>query len=183
MLLDQYFDGDDYDDPIKLNMQNDYSYYFIQNHIVEKEIKVRINKVVDYTNLWYEFQPREYTFFSIEHVNDYFQQDDGSGDLMRFHIVLDSRYSQIERRVYTFYDMLGQIGGFIGIVLGAGGLIAGFFANNIYVMALLTSLFKVEVTKMEKAQKKSSKIMSLDHSKTSDLSHSKRILGEEEKRG
>lgn len=126
-------------------MQNDFSYHFIQNHIVEKRIKVRLNKVIDYTNLWYELGPREYSYFSVETVDDAFQQDDGSGDLMRFKIVLDNKYSHIERRVYTFYDMLGQIGGFIDIILSTGSILTGFFSTKILMMTLLSHLFKVEV--------------------------------------
>ncbi|CAI2362919.1 unnamed protein product [Moneuplotes crassus] len=146
-VTNQYFDGGDYHDPIKEDLQNDFFYHFIDNYIVEKNIKIRLNKVVDYTNLLYEFGPREYSYFSVDSVDDSLQQDDGSGDLMRFRIVLDHKYTSTERRVYTFYDMLGQIGGFLGILLSVGNLLSGLISKNIFMMTLLSSLFKVEKDK------------------------------------
>lgn len=119
-LTNQFFDGGDYEQPIKTSFQNEFSYHFISGYIVEKHLKVRLNKVIDYNNRWYEFSPKEYTFFSVESVHDAFQMDDGSGDLMRLRVILDPRYQMIERRVYTIYDMLGQVGGFFGIILTAG---------------------------------------------------------------
>lgn len=134
-------------------MQNDYAYYFNDGYVVEKEIKVRLNKVIDHTNLWYELKPKEYTFFSIEQVNDRLQQDDGSGDLMRFKVILDNRSAQIERKIYTIYEMLGQVGGFIGMIFGIGSIFVGFFSNNIYLMSLLTSLFKIQKSYKKKSDK------------------------------
>ena len=142
-----YFDVEDYDSPVKALFTNDYEVAFLPGYTIEKTLKVRVNKVTDYTNLWYDFSPKEYLFYSIDSSNDVIEPENGSGDLVRFKLVLDNEFNIIERKVYTVYDMLGQVGGLMGLAISVGSLLAGTFSNNVYVMTLLSYFYKVNSIK------------------------------------
>mmetsp|Transcript_32349 Transcript_32349/g.28642 ORF Transcript_32349/g.28642 Transcript_32349/m.28642 type:complete len:321 (+) Transcript_32349:909-1871(+) len=66
---------------------------------------------------------------------------------MRLKFVLDSESILIERKIYTVYNMIGQVGGFMGIVVSVAGILAGIFSNNVYIMTLLSYFYKVNTMK------------------------------------
>ena len=126
---------------------------------VEKTIRVRINKAIDYTSLWYTYAPKEYIYYSIESVSDRLQVENGSGDLIRLNFIIDAKYKLTERKVYTVYDMLGQVGGFMGIVFPFGAIITSMFSNKIYIMTLMSYYFKVDEYETEDRPATDHKIM------------------------
>ena len=142
-----YFDVEDYESPIKALFVNDFDVAFLPGYTVEKHLKVKINRVTDYTNLWHGFSPKEYLFYSIDSSFDVIEPENGSGDLVRFKLVLDNEFNIIERKVYTVYDMLGQVGGLMGLAISVGSLLAGMFSNNVYIMTLLSYFYKVNTMK------------------------------------
>mmetsp|Transcript_27392 Transcript_27392/g.24271 ORF Transcript_27392/g.24271 Transcript_27392/m.24271 type:complete len:84 (+) Transcript_27392:899-1150(+) len=75
--------------------------------------------------------------------------------MLKIKIVLDNKYTLTERKVYTAYDMLGQVGGFMGIIISGGGIFAAFFSGNMYLMTLLSNFYKVD----ENANTKKAKIL------------------------
>mmetsp|Transcript_3389 Transcript_3389/g.2839 ORF Transcript_3389/g.2839 Transcript_3389/m.2839 type:complete len:130 (+) Transcript_3389:909-1298(+) len=63
---------------------------------------------------------------------------------MRIIVILDSKYTLTERRVYTFADMLGKAGGFMGAILSISRVFAYLFTSKFYSMTLLTYFYKVD---------------------------------------
>ncbi|CAI2362987.1 unnamed protein product [Moneuplotes crassus] len=143
-ISNYYFDVEDYDNPVNVTFEDEFNYSLIKEMTVEKTLRVRINKAYDYTNIWYPSNPKEYTYYSIESVKDDLQAEDGSGDLARINIILDKNYKIVERKVYTFYDMLGQVGGVMGIIYSLGSVCVNIFSGKIYIMTLLSYFYKVE---------------------------------------
>ncbi|CAI2363052.1 unnamed protein product [Moneuplotes crassus] len=139
-----YFDVDNYDSPVNVTFEDEFNYALIEGMTVEKTLRVRINKAYDYTSVWYPSEPKEYTYYSIESVKDSLQAENGSGDLARINIILDKNYKIVERKVYTFYDMLGQVGGVMGIIYSLGSVCVSLFSGKIYIMTLLSYFYKVE---------------------------------------
>ncbi|CAI2386814.1 unnamed protein product [Moneuplotes crassus] len=139
-----YFDIDNYESPLNITFEDEFSFPLLNYMTVEKTLKVRINKAYDYTSIWYPSEPKEYTYYSIESVKDSLQAENGSGDLARINIILDKNYNIVERKVYTFYDMLGQVGGVMGIIYSLGSVCVNIFSGKIYIMTLLSYFYKVE---------------------------------------
>ena len=88
--------------------------------------------------------PNEYEFMSIGSVttNTYLQGD--SSDYLIFVFELDQEYLYIERRAYTFIDVLGQVGGFMGILIPLGSVLVKIISNNIYWMTLINTFYDTE---------------------------------------
>ena len=74
-------------------------------------------KQVTLNNVLYDFSPKEYTYYSVDSVIDIIRPENENGDLIKVKFILDTESQVIERKVYTIYDMLGQVGGFMGVVL------------------------------------------------------------------
>ena len=88
--------------------------------------------------------PNEYQFLSIGDVTtDTYYQDD-NGEYLVFIFELDQEYLDIERRAYTFIDVLGQVGGFMGILIPLGSILVGFISNNIYWITLINTFYDTE---------------------------------------
>ena len=63
--------------------------------------------------------------------------------IIRFNIVLDSKYNVINRTVYSMTDMFGQIGGMDSILVSAGSIIVGIFSSKMFTASLLSSFYYV----------------------------------------
>jgi hypothetical protein len=138
-----FFDVLEYDDPINITLDNEFQYPLVPGFLVEKHIRIRANTVIDYTNFWYEFAPKEYTYYSVGSVQDRFQPET-NGEVFRVVLKMDYSYTYIERKIYTVYDMLGQVGGFMGLVISVAAVIVGIFSDKIYTMTLLSYFYKAE---------------------------------------
>eukprot|EP00343_Euplotes_focardii_P000602 CAMPEP_0205799862 /NCGR_PEP_ID=MMETSP0205-20121125/1323_1 /ASSEMBLY_ACC=CAM_ASM_000278 /TAXON_ID=36767 /ORGANISM="Euplotes focardii, Strain TN1" /LENGTH=202 /DNA_ID=CAMNT_0053061979 /DNA_START=484 /DNA_END=1093 /DNA_ORIENTATION=+ len=143
-LSNYFFDVGNYDRPINPTYQNDFQYAFIPGFTVEKHVKVRVNQAVDYTNTWAEYNPTDHTYYSVDTVDSILQAEQSDQDLMRIIVFLDSKYTLTERQVYTFADMLGKAGGFMGAILSISRVFAYLFTSKFYSMTLLTYFYKVE---------------------------------------
>jgi len=112
-----YFDVTDYELPIKVVVEDDFVFPMIQGTQVEKAMKLKENKADDYTSLYYHSGKTEYTYYSVENVVDRSSTIKSSGIAVEINLRQDFRSTFIERKVYTFYDMLSQIGGVIGLII------------------------------------------------------------------
>lgn len=60
-------------------------------------------------------------------------------------VKMSSKVNEFERRVYTIYDALGNIGGLIGLAQIVFGVIAGYFGTKMYYHELVNRIMEVEV--------------------------------------
>ena len=58
---------------------------------------------------------------------------------------LDQNYINIERRAYTFLDVLGQVGGFMGFLIPAFGFIIAILSDKVYWTTLLNTFYDIEI--------------------------------------
>ena len=68
---------------------------------------------------------------------------DSTGEIINIKITLDWNYSSIQRTVYSFMDLVGQIGGISQIWVVAGVVVTSLFVNKVYMESLLSNLFRV----------------------------------------
>jgi hypothetical protein len=136
-----------------------------------KILKLQLNKADDYTSIFYPASKQEYSYFSIEEALDRSRGEDTSKIVFRVYVELDYRYKFTERKVYNFYDMLGQVGGVMSILLPIGGLFTRIFSSTIFQMTLMSKLYKIENDGHDHSETKFSKSKVL----------SKSILNEENK--
>jgi hypothetical protein len=159
---ESYFNVEDYDDPLGSVLENKFNYALLPGYTIERHLKIRVNTAYDFTSLFYAFAPIEYTYYSIDRVQDRLLPENANKDALIVYLQLDYQYLTTERKLYTFYDMLGQVGGFMGIVIWLASLTVSSFSNNMYTMNLLSHMYKID----SEEKNNSSKVQNLDIDKS-----------------
>ena len=60
------------------------------------------------------------------------------------YITLDQQINQYSRTVYSFWDMLGYIGGIYGLLYSFGNFVFSFFMQKVLHFSLLSNLYHIE---------------------------------------
>ena len=105
------------------------------------------NEVSDLTTYIPLMTANQYSFYSISSKTSDISYVDSSGVIISVILSLDSKYSSIQRIVYSFMDLVGLIGGISQIWVVFGTAIASIFAYNTYMESLLSKFYRVSKTK------------------------------------
>ena len=108
---------------------------------------VKMNEASTNDNLIFGSQgpTTQYSFYSIERTDSYldnFVYEDQSYFII--YILLDNKVNQYYRASYSFWDVLGYVGGIYGFLKGCGHLVFGFFAKRAFYSDLVSELYHAE---------------------------------------
>ena len=106
-------------------------------------LELENNQVSDLSSYVPFSEAKEYLFYSIGDQLSDVSAIDTSGEFINIKITLDSKYSVIQRSVFSFIDLVGQIGGINQIWVVFGTLIASIFTYRIYMESLLSIFYKI----------------------------------------
>jgi hypothetical protein len=81
---------------------------------------------------------------------------DSDGYIAAVYLRFDNRYDLYTRQVYSILDLLGDLGGLQGSLLGIGLLIVSFFTNRLFVSDMLQKIYQVRKYVMESEDDKES---------------------------
>ena len=142
-LSNFYFDGDDYDDPIKPIIDDKLTFTFIPGLRKEVTIFMKINEATDNYDYAPFSSPRHYTYYENDRYIEQIVQRDSLRDkiLLRVKIMLDEKSTKIERSVYSFNDMIGQVGGSVGFIVFIGSMIASVYTSTAYFCSLVSEFY------------------------------------------
>ena len=105
-----------------------------------------MNRAEDWPSYFYSLFPKEYQFVSVGNIFSDIWYEKSGKEYFIFTLELDQAYYNIERRAYTFIDVLGQVGGFMGILIPLGSILVGLISNRIYWMTLISTFYDTEGT-------------------------------------
>ena len=142
-ITNYFFDIEDYNDPIKLDYSNDYEVWLAGSMNKNIEIKYKNNEVTDSSSYIPLIGSENYSFYSIGDQIVDFSNVDSTGEIINIKITLDSKYSVIQRKVYSFSDLVGQIGGINQIWVVFGVIISSIFVSKAFMESLLSRFYKV----------------------------------------
>ena len=143
-ITDYYFDVNDYENPKKVNLVNDFSYFLASGVTKDLLVKIRRNKAIDYHDPFPLSSSKDYDFFSIGNIKNDFYDQGTDKNVMKITMNLDSKYTNIERRVYTLGDLFGQIGGMKEMLSLIAILFVSSYTSKLYISKLISSLYLVE---------------------------------------
>lgn len=87
----------------------------------------------------------EYSYYSIDDVLDKTRTKYNSESTLAVATFeLDYKYDFIERRVYTFIDMLGRVGGLMGALIPLRAVFSSILSTKIFTMTLLSQFYQVK---------------------------------------
>ena len=143
-MTNYYFDTDDYDNPVKVNIDDDFSWTLLPGYNQENNFRASLNEAEDYTSYFYPFSPDQHKYISVDSVDDKLRVKDDSGTVFELSIIFDRKYIKIERRIYTLFDALGQLGSVISIFVPLGALFVSIFSNKIFNKTMLGIFYDIE---------------------------------------
>ena len=138
-----YFDTDSFGNPITVSKSFRMKYSLTTIFYQQVIIETSINTAETYDSYINTISPTNYEYMRVEDFYTKVLSPESPG-IIEFKIALSLNTLKIERRVYSFYEILGQIGGVMAILLPFGALLSGLFSNKIYAMKMLSLLYHVD---------------------------------------
>lgn len=150
-MVDATFDFKDFDSPIK-TFRDDINYFTIRNGAFQYyQLKVRENFAELYNNYIFSSFTETLKFYNI---GSKMQATENSvifsNYLFYCEIALDQKYDVYERKIYTLFDMFGQLGGIYAILFSVGGVIVNSVSSKIFVNTILSRLYQVTTNSQSK---------------------------------
>eukprot|EP00347_Sterkiella_histriomuscorum_P007363 403349230 len=148
-FVNQYFDFDDFDNPIKQYIDD--RYYIPIEPAIQKSIELFIKRSKTKQNDNYiPFSPQvDQEFASVENIQPFTAKSDYGGRecFARVALGIDLQYDIYSRQVYTFADLLSDMGGIYSSLFAFGALIVGLFSENLFYYQIIKDLYQVRPRK------------------------------------
>eukprot|EP00347_Sterkiella_histriomuscorum_P021707 403333044 len=143
-FVNQYFDFDDFENPIKQYIDD--RYYIPIEPAIQKSIEIYIKRSKTKQNDNYiPFSPQvDQEFASVENIQPYTAKSDYGGTecFARVTLGIDLQYDIYSRQVYTFADLLSDMGGIYSSLFAFGALIVGLFSENLFYYQIIKDLYQ-----------------------------------------
>lgn len=149
LMINSYFDLNSFDDPIKTYLTQEYFYTYEQDTFVETNIFLKENSISlldDYTLVDGTKGEKFYTV-SDERTDKYTQTSD---QFSKISIFLDPETETFNREVFTFMDILANIGGIFSLLQSFAAIIVGFYATQLFQHSVISKLYTFDVDTIDK---------------------------------
>ena len=141
-ITDYFFDIDDYTSPLKVNFQNDIIFTPVSGLNKLIDVKIRSNIVTDKPSPYPFSESQSYKFYSINEITNDISLSK-KGQILQMMFKLDNEYLQISRSVYSLADMVGQVGGFGGMLISIFSFVVGVISTKIYQQSIMSNIYQV----------------------------------------
>ena len=147
-VLSTYFDFTDFVNPVKPYLQDSSYVPIIKNMKTFVNYNVQINEVYDNSNVIFGSQAfgSKFNFYSAEKsdtILDTFSQNDH--EYININFALHRKVNQYFRSSYSFWDMLGYIGGIYGLIKSLGYFTFTFLIKREFYSSILSELYHDEI--------------------------------------
>ena len=153
VFTNYYFDSKEYDSPIKISRQNDYFFSLLPGLFQEKILKIQANEAEDWTSYIQSLFSTNYEYLQAGHIKEDLRVQE-EATVFSLNFELDENYINIERRAYTFLDVLGQVGGFMGFLIPTFGFVIAILSDKVYWTTLLHTFYDIEILDETKPTRK-----------------------------
>ncbi|CAI2374751.1 unnamed protein product [Moneuplotes crassus] len=146
MVVNTYFDFEDYDKPIKTYLDDRFLLYMTPGFTQNVYVKIQKNEA-EIQDDYFAFAPGgDVTeFIGFESVeNNMFSERSPANNLLNVLFIKDSASISYERTVFTVLEAFGNIGGLIEILYVGGSLVVNLFANTQYFYSVFGHMYQVE---------------------------------------
>ena len=137
-FINHYFDFNVYDEPIK-DFIDDSLFFELENSRVKRANMYVSKSQVQLQDAYLQLgQQKELEFVQINNIRTYDDSNnDDNGLLVEVFIRLDSKYESYERQIYSFLELLGDVGGLQQSLFLAGFLLINFFSSRLFISSIL----------------------------------------------
>ena len=143
-IVNSYFDGSDYNEPVKYYVDDKYYYFLDPNQDKFADFYVKENYAVLYDNTVSNLfePPANLTHYQISNVRE-FAKPATDSELVRVGLQFDPQYDIYTRKVYTYLTILGEVGGLQSSLFAIGSLLVAFFSRRLLYAQLIKRTYQV----------------------------------------
>ncbi|CAI2372806.1 unnamed protein product [Moneuplotes crassus] len=145
-VVNSYFDFDDYNSPIKTYIDDRFFYYLVPGNTVTSNVYIQKNEIETQDN-YFAYKPggKKSDIYEIRRIDNRFSiEDTESYNLLNVRFVKDPFTQSYDRGVITILDVIGNIGGLMGVFVVAGGFIVNLFSEKLFFYSIFSNMYKVE---------------------------------------
>ena len=144
-IVSSYFDFSDYENPVHMYLQDLNHFYLMSDIYQELSYHIYQNQGILNDNLFLGSQgaSNKINFYSIEKKCTNFGKANDLTGYLNIFINLDQQINQYKRTVYSFFDMLGFLGGIFGLMKSIAFVLVQFIVNrkfNLFVISKLSTV-------------------------------------------
>ena len=161
MMVNAYFDVDEYQNPIRTYIEDRLSFSGIEGLTSNVEFFLKANEAQT-KDSYLSIIPTEknYEFVNLDTIKNTLSSSDL---VLNFRFIKSNQKQKIERSVFTFLDLLGLIGGVFEFFSILGGVLVYTIADKLFYYSILSSLYQVDTGRCQKDhQKEFSQKMNLE---------------------
>lgn len=141
LISDKYLDFKDIENPIKRKISDTQYVMTDLSKFTYYEMHVNNNEYELYDNLiWSDTVTKTGEFLTFDKNTQGVLPNNSDDNFMIIDFKQSDKVNQYERHVYTFFDLMGNIGGFFEIFEIAFAVFVGYFSSKIYEHSLLNGL-------------------------------------------
>ena len=111
-----YADLNDYDSPLKPYVDTHLDWYLSPGLQKSMDLNVQHNKFIDNNNAIGVGDEKEYEFYSVNNIRDDYKLEDDTHQLLNIIVRMDFEKIHYSRQIYTFLDIIADIGGFMELI-------------------------------------------------------------------
>lgn len=129
-VINPYIDYNDINTPLKTSLEDKYEGYVLGAYTMNQKMYIRRNTYTLYDSYLFS-QPIEGEFYSLNRLESQLSSI-SKNNAYTLTITLDNEVVNYERRVYSLFDLISDIGGFYGIIKALTVLFMNEFTTKIY---------------------------------------------------
>jgi len=144
VLVNSYVDFGDYDKTVKTYMDDRYQYKGMPGYNKRIKLYARENSVELADSLFQYTQPENLEFISVENTDQDIQEFSTWNNYFEVTLMVDPVKANYKRVVFSFFDLVGNLGGVFEILRAISSLSVALFAAKMLRFSIFKRLYHVE---------------------------------------
>ncbi|CAI2385115.1 unnamed protein product [Moneuplotes crassus] len=165
-VVNSYFDFDEYDnDPVKTYIDDRFFYDALPGQVKTSFLNIQKNEVETQDN-YFAYKPggSKKDIYEIQRVDNRISAENATPtNVISVRFIKDPFSKSYDRGVITVLEVIGNVGGLMGIFVVGGGLIVNFFSDKLFFYSFFSKMYEVEETNEEANDYKESSNKVSDH--------------------
>ncbi|CAI2383865.1 unnamed protein product [Moneuplotes crassus] len=142
-----FFDLTNFTDPAQNYLDGQFYWDIMPGFRKKNDIYIRKNEATLHDQLVQLFNTEERNFYQIQDSRDQIELEGDDGQFASIYIRFDPYRDQYDRRVFSFGDLMGQVGGIYEVLLLTGMLVVGIFSERLLISSILNKIYQIDKTR------------------------------------
>jgi hypothetical protein len=153
-----YFDFKNFTEPIQTYLDGQFFWDLMPGFRKKTDIYYKKNEASLTDSLVQVIGSSDHEFFQIQNSREQTEIEGSDLQFASVYLRFDSEFDQYDRRVYSFGDLLGQVGGIYESMLIIGMLFVGIFSERLFISSILNKIYQIDLLREQEIQDVKNKV-------------------------